>query len=331
MTGEDMQDLNDTRGSTDAERALENLFSHVQPRKTPPADVEAELREALYREWDELGRRSTRRRRVAAAALAASLAGAAALLLVALDDGAVGAVVARVERLQGSVTIDGAGDARVGSELRAGGRVFTGGGAVALRLAEGGSLRLAGATELEMSTAFDAELVRGALYFDSESDAAERRFTVRNALGTVRDVGTQFTVRAAGGSLEVGVRDGRVVLEHRGGTADGGGGERLTIVSGGEEVRRARIETYGDTWAWADRLAPPFAIDGRTLVEFLTWVASQTGRRLEFADPAAERIARDTLLSGTIDLEPERKLAAVMATTGLAYSLDGERILIATP
>ena len=34
------------------------------------------------------------------------------------------------------------------------------------------------------------------------------------------------------------------------------------------------------------------------------------------------------MLSGTVDLEPLLKLAAVIATTDLDYSLEGERIVI---
>jgi hypothetical protein len=76
-------------------------------------------------------------------------------------------------------------------------------------------------------------------------------------------------------------------------------------------------------------MAPPFEINGRHLIEFLEWVAAQTGRTLEFADSAAERVARDTVLSGSIDLEPIPKLMAVLALTDLDYSIDGGRLLIA--
>jgi hypothetical protein len=46
------------------------------------------------------------------------------------------------------------------------------------------------------------------------------------------------------------------------------------------------------------------------------------------ADPAAERVARETRLKGSIDLEPLPKLAAVLALTDLTYSLEGERVVI---
>ena len=63
-------------------------------------------------------------------------------------------------------------------------------------------------------------------------------------------------------------------------------------------------------------------------IDFLRWIEAQTGRTLVFADAASEQAARDTMLSGTVELEPLLKLAAVIATTDLDYSLEGERIVI---
>jgi hypothetical protein len=60
----------------------------------------------------------------------------------------------------------------------------------------------------------------------------------------------------------------------------------------------------------------------------LTWFTAQTGRRVEFGSPAAERMARETVLSGSIDLEPLQKLSAVLVLTDLTYALENERVLI---
>ena len=64
------------------------------------------------------------------------------------------------------------------------------------------------------------------------------------------------------------------------------------------------------------------------MIDVLHWVESQTGRTLVFEDAASEQVARDSILSGSVDLEPLRKLAAVLAANDLDYSLDGERIVI---
>jgi hypothetical protein len=305
---------------------LRDLFAHVRPRAAPPVTDEAEVRRALFEEWDALtGRRVMLRRFAAAAAAAVLIAGFAALLLrtsIAPAD-----VVASVERVHGNVEIDGAA-LSIGSRIPSAARIDTHSGQVALRLEGGGSLRLAPQTELTFAAAGRATLDTGAVYFDSEAGAPPARVEVRTALGMVRDVGTQFVARIAGDRLEVGVRDGRVAIARAADSIDVQPGERVSVTSGASAPRREAIATFGADWDWAERLAPPFAIDGRPLIEFLRWVESQTGRTLVFVDAASEQAARDTLLSGSIDLEPLAKLAAVIATTDLDYSMDGERIVI---
>jgi len=304
---------------------LRDLFAYVRPRAAPPVTDEAEIRRALFAEWDALtGRRVLLRRFGAAAAAAVLIAGFAGLLL--RTSTAPADVVASVERVHGDVEVDGAA-LSIGSRIASAARLDTHSGQVALRLEGGGSLRLAPQTELTFATAGRATLDTGAVYFDSEAGAGAR-VEVRTPLGTVRDAGTQFVARLGGDRLDVGVRAGRVAIARAADSIDVQPGERVSVTSAASAPRRAAIATTGADWDWAERLAPPFAIDGRPLIEFLRWVESQTGRRLAFADAASEQAARDTVLSGSIDLEPLPKLAAVIATTDLDYSLDGERIVI---
>jgi hypothetical protein len=49
-----------------------------------------------------------------------------------------------------------------------------------------------------------------------------------------------------------------------------------------------------------------------------------------FGSAGAERLARETRLRGSIDLDPLRKLSAVMALTDLTYALEGENVVINT-
>jgi ferric-dicitrate binding protein FerR (iron transport regulator) len=305
---------------------LRDLFAHVRaPRAAPPAADEAETRSALFAEWDALTGRRVRFRRVGAAVAAAVvIAGFAALVL--RTGTAPAAVVASVERVRGDVEVGGVALA-IGSRIPSAARIDTHSGQVALRLEGGGSLRLAPQTELTFKGPGLATLDAGTVYFDSE-DAAAARLEVRTALGTLRDVGTQFVARLVGDRLEVGVRDGRLAIARAGDSIDVRAGERVSVATAAIAPRREAIASFGTDWDWAERLAPPFAIDGRPLIDFLRWVEAQTGRTLVFADAASEQAARDTVLSGSIDLEPLQKLAAVIATTDLDYSLEGERIVI---
>jgi hypothetical protein len=120
-----------------------------------------------------------------------------------------------------------------------------------------------------------------------------------------------------------------VAIERGSGAVDVVAGERISMTSGASAPRRERSAPFGADWDWAERLAPPFDIDGRPLIDFLHWIEAQTGRTVEFADPATEQAVRDTMMTaGAIDLEPLPKLTAVLSLTRFDYKLDGPRIVI---
>ncbi|HEX7237421.1 MAG TPA: FecR family protein [Gammaproteobacteria bacterium] len=319
---------NERDPEVERERALEQLFARAEPRlQPPPADAE-EVRRAVKAEWDAL---AVRRRRTLFASVAAA---AAALASVAVYFGGGGPapgvappLVASVERVQGTVTTATGARLVAGSGILAGARLESGDGQVSLRLASGGSLRIAPSSRVVLSSGDEAELVAGVLYFDSEEQRAAE-FVVTTELGRVRDVGTQFLVRLDGDQLDVGVRDGRVTLERGGAADEADAGERL-IASQGSNVRRDSIDKFGGEWEWAERLAPPFDTNGRTLGEFLVWFEGQTGRSVVFADAATERELRDAALAGNVlEGPPLQRLSTVLDLNALTYSLEGDRVVI---
>jgi ferric-dicitrate binding protein FerR (iron transport regulator) len=319
---------NEPDPEAERERLLAELFSHAKPREQPPASDTEEVRRAVLAEWEAVtGRRRLHKRGAWAATAAAAAAVWFAYFGGGTDVSAPLALVARVEQVEGVVmTRDGARLA-AGSGIPAGTEVASGDGRIGLRLTSGGSLRIAAGSRVVLASDDEAELLAGVLYFDSERERSSG-FAVATELGRVLDVGTQFLVRLDAEELDVGVREGRITLT-RGATSGGAGaGERLVTSQTAGELRRDAIATFGDEWAWVERVAPPFDIDGRTLGEFLDWFEAQTGRTVVFADAAAERSARAAVLSGSIELPPLEKLSAVLALTDLEHSLDGERVVI---
>jgi hypothetical protein len=318
----------DRSGDDESERMLEQLFAHAQPRLMPPAADAEEVRRAVHAEWDAVTRRRVLVRRTGLAA-AASLVLAFAVWIGAPDSTAPPIAVAQVERLEGRITGADGAPLAIGSSVAAGEILATRTGQVGLRLASGGSLRVGAQSRVVMSSADAVELRAGVLYFDSEGERAGSAFTVTTTAGTVRDVGTQFLARFDDAErFDVGVRAGRVQLATRANSEVAGVGERLTVTQDAATIERGAIATSGEEWAWVERLAPRFAIDGRTVSEFLEWFGAQTGRTIVYASPDAERLAGTIELRGAIDLEPLPKLQAVLETTTLGYVLDGERVII---
>jgi len=312
-----------TSNDAETERLLERLLAHAKPRPMPPPEVTEEIRQALYAEWDAVTSRRVWLRRAGALAATAAAFALVFWTTVGVDRPQSLPMLASIERVQGVIGM------RLGDELHTGAVVATGGGQLALRLASGGSLRLGAQTRLQITGANSAELSAGVVYFDSEDGRSAQPFALTTDLGTVRDVGTQFMVRVDPERLEVGVREGRVALTRDAAQADASAGDKLVAAAAAAGIERDSIATFGAEWAWAERVAPPFDIDGRVLGEFLSWFEGQTGRTVVLADPAAERLAREATLNGSIDLEPLPKLAAVLTLTDLRYSLEGERVVIA--
>lgn len=320
----------ETGRDTERERRLQQLFAHVRPRLQPPPEHAAEIRRAVLAEWEAVTGRRMFRKRVGLAAAAAAVLAAGVYFYGGAPEAPVPAqILASVERIEGTVTTATGARLALGSGLVPGVELATGDGQVALRLTSGGSLRVAAGSRVALTSDDEVELEAGMLYFDSEDRPAGRPLSVSTELGRIRDVGTQFLARLDEGAerLEVGVRGGRVALTSGGDSGEAGVGERLVATQEAGAIRREPMATFGADWAWAERLAPPFETDGRTVGELLEWFTAQTGRTVTFADPEAERMAAE-VVTGSIDAEPMQKLAAVLALTDLSFSLEGERIVI---
>ena len=90
------------------------------------------------------------------------------------------------------------------------------------------------------------------------------------------------------------------------------------------------VAVHGDAWRWAEAGAPPFAIEGRSLDEFLAWAARETGRNLVYASADAARESEQTRLKGSVaGLSPEAAVAAVLAAEpGLQHQIASGQIRI---
>ncbi|HXW10989.1 MAG TPA: FecR family protein [Steroidobacteraceae bacterium] len=307
----------------DDDADLRALLQSSGARPVPPAEMTDEVRAAVAAEWRSVVAARRPQRRVvpwlAAASAAAVAVGAWFALTQPVGPGAVVATVAR---------LDGAAEVRHGSatswesiaagaDLRAGDRVRTPAtGRLALRRTDGLEVRL----DVDTAVAFEdderARLEAGRVYIDSgRTDARTDAFVVETALGAVRHLGTQYAVSVARASMAVAVREGNVAIDHGGGHALASAGESVTLAADGR-LERAALAPHDAAWGWAEAAAPAFAIEGRTLDEFLTWAARETGRRLVYASAAAAREAQQTLLRGSVDgLAPEEAIGAVLMTT----------------
>ncbi len=316
--------------------AVESLLRLAGPREPVPADRMQRLKAGAHAEWRR--QVTTRRRRHVVRWSLGGLATAAALMLALRATTGLGPVAPAavefvvVESLGSNARLATDADSRRGAFLKVGDRLAVGpnrlsldGGTATLRLPGGAAVWVDRGSALRVTAVDVVVLDGGAVYIDSGGTTS---LEIRTPLGVVRDVGTQFEVRLTAAALRVRVRDGAVLVRRDQQQHDVRPGDEILLDASGAATRRT-VPVDGQDWAWTTGAAAPFELEGRSLREFLDWIAGENGWRLEFADAAVEDKARTTTLHGSIQgLTPEQALAAVLPTSGVEHRLDGSVLSI---
>ena len=334
MKGEtNMVDEKTMAGQDDGD--LARLLAATGPRSQPSSQATTEVLAAVEAEWRRSVAARRQRRQYTNWAAAAGVAVVAVAVWMArplyLPEAGT---VASLARVVGDVQLDAGGGRwtplAAGSVVKAGAVIHTGGtGRAALAMNDGVELRLDSDTQLAFNDASEARLAQGAVYVDSgpEAGATAADFVLETPVGSVRHLGTQYEARLADGDLRVGIREGRVEVRGARGTDFGSAGEVLTVSSGG--ATRSRLSPTAPDWQWVNGVTPPFSIEGRSVDEFLSWAGRETGRKVVYSSPAVERQARSVTLRGTVEgLAPDQAVAAVLSTTSLRPTVEGERFTI---
>jgi ferric-dicitrate binding protein FerR (iron transport regulator) len=315
---------------------LEDLFRHVSARERPPAEDEQMVREALHSQWSEMtGRRKRRRTAIYWAAAASVVLAVIVSVNLVRSPGVLAPVmqVAMVSKVVGSPLLrSGEGGAAqrldVSGALDSGQRLLTPAGSrLAIRWANGASIRLDENTELLLLSIGEIELLAGSVYVATDDASATADLAIKTAAGQVRHIGTRYMATVSASGTAVSVREGRVLLQAQGVEAVASRGEQLAVDAAGKRSMET-ISTYGSLWDWTEELSPVYSSDGSSMADFLDWVARESGREIEFATAAAEELAEQTLLRGNVDLEPMRALELLLKTSDLESETRGGTILV---
>lgn len=311
---------------------VESLIRAAGRRAEPPDDACRQVLAAATAKFHEKTARRRERSWVVWAGAAAALTLAVGLVFQWTPPGAGSDEMAQVERVIGAVERATDGPWQPVGEMAApftkGTKVRTlAGDGVGLLLADGASLRLAAGTEITLEAPGRLYLREGTIYVDHRNGAGTG-YRIETPAGIARDLGTQFELAVAGSRLRLRVREGRVAVDRGGQTQEGSAGEQLEFHALGGVVRSAVAGTDA-SWQWTESLAPTPNVDGRPATVLIAWVARETGRHLRYDPPAIERRASTVILHGNIrHLPPLAALDAMLATTDLAYVLDGDSIVI---
>lgn len=317
-----------TTASTDPESndsSLEELLREVGARDEPSSDAMRDVRAAVHAEWQAMVDERRRQRRSMAWRIAASLV--LAVLIATFARRFVEPMpvqVASVVNIDGRMTYASedtdASAGTVGQAVLVGETMQTDDSSrAALSFPSGLSLRVDHGTRFTIAAADRIELTSGALYIDAPSaNASQDPLTIATPAGSVRHVGTQYEVRTHADSIQVSVREGRVVVTATNGSNNSGEAGQMLRLSATGEITRSPLAATDPQWLWTLDAAPTFDIDNQTLSAFLQWIARETGRRVVYSSSQAEAAAAEVKLRGSIvGLDADAALAAVLSTTQL--------------
>jgi ferric-dicitrate binding protein FerR (iron transport regulator) len=317
-----------TYGSTDPESndsSLEELLRAVGARDEPSADAMRDVRAAVHAEWQAMVEERRRQRRSMAWRIAASLVLAVLIAtfarqFIAPEPVQVASVVNIDGRMMYTAEDADAHPGAVGQAVLVGETLQTDASSrAALVFPSGLSLRADHGTRFTVAATDRIELSAGALYIDAPSKhASNDSLTISTPAGSVRHLGTQYEIRTHADSIQVSVREGRVLVTAANGSNNTGEAGQMLRLNASGEVTRSSLSATDPQWQWTMEAAPVFDIDNQTLASFLQWIARETGRHVVYSSPQAEAAAAEVKLRGSIaGLDADAALAAVLSTTQL--------------
>ena len=337
---------------------IARVLKFAGSRPQPDAARKAAFKKALRTEWhrviepDVHAHAKPKRRGVT---IAAGIAAIAAVWLITVllpsriaQSPVAAQVVGRVVRTEGVAHKTNGIGVIAGEDVHAGTVLDTGDtGRMALALGTDVSLRIDVDSRIIMIGERIVRLERGAVYVDARALHPDKRgsLLIHTPHGDIRDIGTQFEVRARGASFGVRVREGEVLINRSGrGGISGSGGSSDSSVSGAEMTARAgeglhldregrfvrtTIPIFGPEWAWTSAIAPQFQLEGGTVRQFLDWVTREQGWRWRFADSDTTRLAAGIVTHGSLEgYTPEEALAIVLPTCGLSFVRNGDEVVV---
>lgn len=323
--------MNEPKPDPRDEDVLADLLKKAERREQPSDTAKRQAYAALESDWRSVVERRTKRRRMRLVGLAASLLLVAAILwspLQRLNDG--GDTLAEPF---GTVVLATAGDTYLNGNpvdgsnafLRSGDRFATGPSTrAAIRPTEGGSLRLDQDTELVALAPNQLRLESGAVYVDSQGRSTDN-LAILTPFGSVRHIGTRYSVRVSENALSVSVRGGRVRIAQRDQTWETRAGERLTLTQTAESSEE--IQTFGPDWDWVLEAAPPRSLEGQSAHDLVVWIARESGYEVAYASEVAEQRAQ-ALVSGLGTVGPQQALETLRYASDLQFDVDGGTLLI---
>ncbi len=315
---------------------MRRLFAALGRRDTPD-DAALRRAEDVFREaLAPVVQRRKRKRVVTTMAIAASVFVVLGLGLVfsqqespVTSEDSVASIVTIVGPVE---VVDRADSLSERSEIHLGETLATGSSGRASIRYRDADVRLDVATSVRFE-ATKLVLEQGALYVDSGNSraAGQTPVLIETRFGMLGHTGTQFMARLDTDHLVVAVREGTVFVKSGVGRRDLSASSSLASVAEVDAAGDIRIHDtprYGGMWSWVPQASPGFAVEGKSVDDYLAWIGREYGYDVEYVGAASRSRAQTTLLRGDLSgLSDDDALAAIGATSRLSVNLGGSGVI----
>jgi hypothetical protein len=199
-----------------------------------------------------------------------------------------------------------------------------------IELVNGNSFRLDENTLVQIVNKNEIQLKQGKIYIESNKSSSLNQLLIKTKLGSINHIGTRYLVEYNDRQLNVGVREGKVVVDNVNQHKEVSKGFALTINENGSYTS-SKILPNQLNWQWTQKIAKQFNIQGKTVSEYLNWVSSETGYPIKWLLNRDKIDASLIKLSGSINgVMPLESLDVLLPTTRFNYSISDSAIHISS-
>ncbi|MCX7554198.1 FecR domain-containing protein [Marinicella sp. S1101] len=317
---------------------IKSLLKKVDSRTTPSEEMSVVAKENVRRHWQQMvvkKKQPNKQRYVWA--MAASVVFAAVLTIFTLQQQEpilVAKQIASISGFSGSVQFKTKGKAwqslAIETEFNANTTIKTSdSGYLALTLADRSELRVDNNTELTIDSG-TINLIKGNIYHDTDDVTQTLPLLIQTNQGIVQHVGTRYVVSQKADQLNVAVRNGKVKF-----TATSDQNKQHTInanqllTSSDAMIQVSAVNPYDSVWGWTFKSQANYQLDGKSLYEFVTWFARQTGLDVDWS--GLQSNAKRIRLSGNIkNISSDQAIKTVFLSTQLNYNINNGVLQITT-